>query len=304
MSTDNSIYNIQQTKARLDKLQELTSTGQIVNRPSDDPLSSRLLLDIGDKIRGGDQYVSNINKSKTWQQLTDTALTGMTDTMGLAKSLVATLLGGTTDPIIRQDAVAKLQGLKQQMVDMGNTQLGDQYLFGGANNNTPPFNYNDNTYAGDDTQISIEIGKNSTQSLNITGDRLLQGTGTNPNYGSVDILKTFDDLIAAVGGDGITGSPNENGDLAGIQAGSTALNEGTKQIYNAQSDVAARTSRLDSMSKLNANTRSTMELIYSNTQNVDYAKLAAELSQQQIAYQASLSTTAKLSSLSMLDYLK
>ena len=43
--------------------------------------------------------------------------------------------------------------------------------------------------------------------------------------------------------------------------------------------------------------------VYSSTQNVDYAKLGIELSQQQIAFEASLSATAKLSQLSLLDYM-
>ena len=56
MSAENSLYNIQQGRARLDRLQESISSGQNVNRPSDDPISSRLLLDIGDKLKTIDQH--------------------------------------------------------------------------------------------------------------------------------------------------------------------------------------------------------------------------------------------------------
>jgi flagellar hook-associated protein 3 FlgL len=54
---------------------------------------------------------------------------------------------------------------------------------------------------------------------------------------------------------------------------------------------------------MNENTRNTLETIYGNTQNVDYAKLAVQLNQQKIAFEASLSATAKLSQRSLLDYL-
>ena len=307
MSADNSIYNIQQGQAKLNRLQDLTASGQNIINPSDDPIGSRLLLDIGDKLRAGDQYLSNIQKSSTWQQFTSTALTGMSDIMSLAKQQIYTISSGSSDPVERQNAVSQLRALKQQMIDMGNTQLGDQYIFGGANNSAPPFSNvvsppaaATDYYTGDETPLNIEIGNSTTMQMNIAGNQLLTGSnlplpapaGALP-YGTTNILKTFDDLIAAVG----------SNNVPGIQAGAQALEAGAKQINNAQSDVASRMLRLDSSSKMNANTKNTLETIYGNTQNVDYAKLAVQLSQQKIAFEASLSSTAKLSQLSLLNYL-
>lgn len=354
MSADNSIYNIQQGRARLDKLQELTSSGTIVNRPSDDPINTRLLLDIGDKVRAGDQYLSNIQKATTWQKFTNSALTGMSDTMTLAKRLASSISSGSNDATARQNAVSQLQALKQQMVDMGNMQMGDQYIFGGANNTVQPFQQitgnlastttitnidvtglkagmqvsgtgipvgtvisavtqppspstitlsnaatstaTDSTlniYAGDETALKIEIGNGTNQPMNIPGNQVFTGSGTTTPYGTTNIFKAFDDLIAAV---------NTN-DVAGIKAGSQQLEDGARQINNAQSDVASRLLRLDSTAKMNENTRNTLMTVYSTTQNVDYAKLAVQLSQQQVAFEASLSATAKLSKLSLLDYM-
>lgn len=294
MSAESSIYNIQKGRAKLDKLQELTSSGQYVNRPSDDPINTRLLLDIGDKIKTGDVYLSNIKKSAIWQQFTNTALTGMADTMRLAKQQIATITGGSSDPTVRQNAVLQLQALKQQMIDLGNMRQGDQYIFGGADNATAPFSGTAPYYNGDETGLNIEIGAATTQQMNIPGNQLLTADGAaSQPYGTVNILKSFDDLITAI---------NAN-DAAGIAAGAQALNDGAKQINNAQSDVSARLMRLDSMTKLNDNTRNTLMAVYSNTQNVDYAKLGVELSQQKIAFEASLSATAKISQLSLLDYM-
>lgn len=294
MSADNSVYNIQQNRIKLDRLQELSASQTNVNRPSDDPINTRLLLDIGDKLRAGEQYSSNIQKSSMWQQVTDTALTGMSETMQLAKKLANSIASGTSDPTIRQTVVTQLQALKQQLVDMGNTQLGEQYIFGGAINSTQPFSATAPYYSGDETALNVEIGNNTTQQINIPGNQLLTAdTATVKPYGATNILKTFDDLITAV---------NAN-DIPGMQAGSQALYDGAIQINNAQSDVASRTMRLDSMTKLNVNTKNTLETIYGNVQNVDYVKLAVQLNQQKTAFEASLSATAKISQLSLLDYM-
>lgn len=294
MSADNSLYNIQQGRARLDRLQELTASGQNINRPSDNPINSRLLLDIGDKLKAGDQYHSNITKSGTWQQFTNTALTGMSDIMRLAKQQAAAIANGSSDAAERQNAVSQLQALKQQMVDMGNMQLNDQYIFGGAINTTPPFSATAPYYTGDETALNVEIGNNAPLQMNIPGNQLLAAdTAASQPYGTTNVFKAFDDLIAAV---------NAN-DVPGIKSSSQALDAGAKQITNAQSDVASRLLRLDNMDKLNKNTRNTLETIYGDTQNVDYAKLAVQLNQQKIAFEAALSSTAKLSQLSLLDYM-
>lgn len=297
MSAENSLYNIQQGRVRLDKLQELISSGQNVNRPSDDPITSRTLLEISDKLKAIDQHSSNIDKATTWITFTSTALEGMTDIVNLAKKVAGTINTGSSDPNLRQSAHDQLVDLKKQLVDMANTQYGDQYIFAGANNAVAPFNYINNANNGDDTQLSIEIGQNSTQGMNVTGGRLLLGTGSNPSYGSTDILAAFDNMILAVG-DKTTAS-----NVAGISAAALEIEAGAKQLNIATSDILSRTTRLENMGKLNDNTKNTFLSIATGIQEVDYAKLGVEQTQQQLAFNASLSATAKLTQLSLLDYM-
>lgn len=297
MTANNAIYNLQQGRARLDKLQEQSTTEQNINRPSDDPISARILMDIGDKLKATDQYSSNITKADTFMTVTNTALTGISDFLSQAKTLVNSISSGSNDATERQTVNDQLVALKKQIVDMANTQSGDQYVFGGANSSTPPFNTTNNNYAGDSTQLQVEVAQNSTQAMNLTGDRVLQGSGSSPSYGSTNILQTFDNLIAAVG------NSTTPSNVTAIQAGAKDLETGAKQIANAQSDLAARMIRLDNMTKMNTSNKNTLQDISSNIQYVDLAKLGVELTQQQNAFSAALSATAKISSMSLLDYL-
>ena len=287
-----------QGRAKLDKLQELTSSGANVNRPSDDPIASRLLLDVTNKLKAANQYKSNIAKAETFMSISSTALQGMADTMALAKKVVANYTPGTSDTTFQANTIAQLRALKQQMVDMGNTQLGDQYVFAGADNATPPFSNNIPpalpVYAGDETAIDIEVGSNTTEQMNIPGGQLLKAdTAASQPYGTVDILKTFDDLIAAVTANTTTA----------LTPAANSLEDGAKQITNAQTGLASRMKRLESLSTMHANNINTLETIIGNAQNVDYAKLAVQTSQQKIAFEASLSSTAQISKLSLLDYM-
>jgi len=360
-TANNALYNIQQLSKKLDSLQESISSQQNVNRPSDDPISSGTLLDIGDRLKALDQYATNITKANTWVKFTDTTLTGMSDIIMQTKKLVGTINSGSTDPSMRQSAHDQLVDLKKQIIDMGNTQMGDQYILGGAKSNVAPFvqktgNLNASTtvanidvssltvdmhvsgtgipsgttitavtagppssitlsnaatatatastlnfYAGDSSQLTIEIARGTTQAVGLTGDRLLKGTstpaGTLPDYGSIDILQTFDNLIASVG------DKNTASNAPNLTQASIDLQAGFVQITNAVGDNIARMTRLDNMTKLNDINKNMMQTIIGNIQEVDNAQLGMELSRQKIAYEASLAATAKIAQLSLLNFL-
>ncbi len=285
----NAMYNIQQGRSKLDDISEKIASHLNVNRPSDDPIATNLILTTNDRLQAIEQYKSNVTKADTWLNVTGTALQGIADTMTQAKSLVATITSGSSDATARASAVSQLTSLREQLADLGNTQYQDQYIFSGSQTSTQPFNraVGDTTYSGDTTVNSIAIDSSATEEMNITGDQVLtSGAGVN-------ILQTMDNLIAAV---------NSN-NASAIQAGARDLETGADQITNLQTEVASRLTRLDSMSNLLTTNKNTLENIISNTQLADTTQLAVELSLQETAYEASLSATSKVLKLSLLDYL-
>jgi len=290
----NSLYNIQRSRSQLDSIQEKIASGRNYNRPSDDPVSARLLVGFGDRLRTTEQYQSNINKANVWLKMTDTALTGLANTMYEIKRLTATITSGTDDLTFRQNTVTQLTNLRQQLADIGNTQLEDRYIFAGTATDTKPYDRNVQappvaaTYLGNDTTSSIEIDTNSIESLNIPGDQVL-GSDTN----GVNILYELDRLIAAI----------EANDVPAIRAQANQMESGAQQLQRAQVINATRISRLDTTSKMLANTKNTLETVIGNIQTADYAKLAVEMTQQQTAFEATLSSTARISQVSLLDYL-
>lgn len=290
MTSDNALYNLQKGRTLLNRLQEQIASGSTINRPSDDPITTRQLLDLENKVEAGEQYLSNITKGNLWLSMTDTALQGMYDILAQAREVTGTITNGSSDQTVRENAASQLEELKKQLVDLGNTQLGDQYIFAGFKNNTPPFSKGDNNYYGTTDEIAIEIDQNSPATLNISGDALLKGTGS---YGSVDILETIDAIITAI----------NNNDPTQIQANAAQLDASTNQINNARSDVAGRMVRLESAENMITSNQSTLKGIITDTMGVDYVEAATQLNQQQAAFEAALSATAKISQLSLLDYL-
>jgi flagellar hook-associated protein 3 FlgL len=283
----NALYNIQQGRSKLDSLSEKLASESNVNRPSDDPIATNVILDANARLQATDQFSSNITKANTFLNMTSTALQGISDTLTTAKKLVSTITSGSSDATTRQNAVSQLTTLREQLVDMGNTQYQGQYIFSGTKTTTAPFSDTSVAYSGDTTVNSVAIDTSATEKMNITGDRVLtSGTGVN-------ILQTMDNLINAV---------NLN-DVSGIQAGAKNLETGFDQITNLQTEVASRLTRLDSTSNMLSITKNTLETIRGNVQDADMYKLGVQLTLQQTAFEASLSATAKISQLSLLNYM-
>lgn len=290
MTSDNALYNLQKGRTLLNRLQEQISSGSLINRPSDDPITTRQLLDMDSKLDKGDQYLSNITKGNLSLSMTDTALQGMADIIAQAKKTTGTITSGSSDPTVRENAASQLEELKKQLVDLGNTQLGDQYIFAGFKNNTPPFSTADNSYSGSSDELTIEIEQNSPAPITIAGDALLKGSGT---YGGVDMLETLDNIITAIR----SNNPDD------IQSNAAKLDSSSNQINNARSDVAGRMIRFKSAETMINRNQATLKGIVSDTMGVDYIKAATQLNQQQSAFEAALSATAKITQLSLLDYL-
>jgi flagellar hook-associated protein 3 FlgL len=290
MTSDNALYNLQKGRTLLNRLQEQISSGSVINRPSDDPITTRQLLDMDSKLDQGDQYLSNITKGNLSLSMTDTALQGMADIIAQAKKTVGTITSGSSDQTVRDNAASQLGELKQQLIDLGNTQLGDQYIFAGFKNSTPPFSRADNVYAGTSDEVSIEIGQNSSAAITLSGDAVLKGIGS---YGAVDIFETLDAIIAGIN----SNNPDD------IQSNAAKLDLSSNQISNARSDVAGRMIRFKSAETMINRNQATLKGIVSDTMGVDYIKAATQLNQQQSAFEAALSATAKITQLSLLDYL-
>lgn len=302
MTAANSIYNLQQNRIKLDSLQEQIASGVKIQSPADDPIAARQLLDLEEKLKAGEQYLGNINKAKVWLSITDTALSGIADMIRQARSVAANIGSGSNDQITTANAVSQLTEIKRQLVNMANTQLGEQYIFSGFNDATAPFAYQappvppaapaaNPAYAGttDDINVMIDRGASSQLAINITGDRVL----TNVGPSGINILDEIDNLI-----DGINGN-----DPAGIKAAALQIDKSAAEITGLRSQIAGRQMRVESAEKMIALNRNTVQTLMENMQNVDMIKAATELNQQKTAFEAALSATAKISQLSLLDYL-
>jgi flagellar hook-associated protein 3 FlgL len=302
MTANSALYNLNQGQNVLNTLEEQVSSGLNVNEPSDDPLTTRQLLGLQNQINAGVQSTSNITGGTLMLNVTNTALGGMMDIMSQVKTAAGSMSSGSTDANSANSVTSvtnNLAQLKAQLIDLGNTQNGNQYVFGGFTS-SPPFDAA-GTFSGTNDPLNVAITPGTRVSTNVAGGSLLRGgtppaavgTGTTAGTGPVDILGSIDALITAISTNNTTG----------IADGIKNMSAASDQITAAQSDVAGRLTRLANMQSMITNNQNTLEDAYSNKQNVDLTKAGVELSQQTTAFNASLAATAKITQLSLLNYM-
>jgi flagellar hook-associated protein 3 FlgL len=360
MTADNSLYNINEGRIKLDRLNEKAASGLQVNRPSDDPVATRRILDVENQIKNSDQFVSNIKTGQTWLSMAGTSLEGLLDSVMQIKSTAGQAVSGISDPVKKADLLGQLKLFRDQLMDFTSVQVGNQYVFSGFNSNTAPFSpttlsgisttagsptvSNVNTadfyvgmpisgpdipansvitaiptpgaggtitlsnaatstnaagtvtysgaFRGTEDPINIDVGSSAAIPINVSGGTVLRG-GTPPGSSGVDIIKTVDELMLAI----------TNNDVAGIQAANTTLDTANQQVLSAVSDVGMRQARLDNSLSLQQRNNNALRAIHDGMQNVDMAATAIALTQQKTAFDAALAATAKITPLSLLDYL-
>ncbi|MBT0663942.1 hypothetical protein KI809_06470 [Geobacter pelophilus] len=203
MSADNALYNIQKGRAKLNRIQEQIASELNYLRPSDDPISTRYILDLENKLKESNQYVKNIKNADIWVSVTNQTLTTMGELLTLAKSTVSNILGGSNDQSLTKMAVNQLTEYKKQLIDLGNTQVGDDYIFGGFKNKNAPFRNDVWTLQSDTVVGSTAVANVDTTSLMV--GMPVTGVGIPPNT-TVSAINGPNSLTlsqAAIAGSGV-----------------------------------------------------------------------------------------------------
>ncbi len=285
---NNNLAGMQRNLERLSTLQQQSSSGLKINAPGDDPAGAQKALQLKGTLADNTQYARNIVAGTAWLGQADNAMAGMGDVVARAHEIAMQMSTGTVSATNRAAAIGEVTQLTAQMVQLGNTQAGGKYIFGGFNNDTPPYDAT-GAFTGTEDQVNIQVGKSSQVAINYSGGKLLNGTG-----GGVDIFAQLKSLSTAL----------STNDQAGLQGSLTSLDSAQNQINSARAETGSRMVTVESASTTLDSANINLNSNLSGIQDIDIIKTYSDLTSQQTAYQASLTATSKISQLSLLNYIK
>jgi len=190
-------YNIQQSEQALATALQQVSTGQRVNKPSDDPAASADLVTSLTASANNDQYTKNITSLSTSLQGADSALSAVITALESAVSLGTQGATGTTTDADRQTIATQVSGILSNVVGQANTQYQGAYVFGGSSSASAPVVPAAATYITQDAQVQPPL----TASLPLTAGSTT--TITDPTTGKTFVFtvsagQTISELSAAI----------------------------------------------------------------------------------------------------------
>jgi flagellar hook-associated protein 3 FlgL len=290
--SDSMIRQIQQLMSDQAKLQLQVSTGRRITQPEDDPAAVGRVLNLQSEQREIAQYGSNTSRALTLSQESYSGLQGLKKVSDRAGEL-ATLGTGALSTDSMHTYGNEVDQLLEQALQLGNSRSSGDYIYAGTAVDAPPFVATRDaagkilsiTYNGNAEQASIPLSEATTVTPSTSG-------ATNAGMG--DFLTNLVALRDALA----------SGDIDAVRAVQPALSTSENVIIAAMADSGGIQSRIEAAQAQQQDRVMGLESLVSKESSVDLPTTIVKLNQAQTAYQAALSSAAKVMNLSLLDYIK
>lgn len=138
MMTGNYMNQMNRSFAKQAKLME-QGDGLRIHRPSDDPVQFVRSMTFKNSLNENKQYTQNLKDAVSWMKTSDGAMANMTDILKKIEEKTLAAANGTNKPEDTKKIAQEIDGLIEQLVTLGNTQLGDRYVFAGQSDKKQPF---------------------------------------------------------------------------------------------------------------------------------------------------------------------
>ena len=186
---------------------------------------------------------------------------------------------------------AEIDQIGQGLIATANAQYLDRPIFGGVTSGRTTYNL-DGTFA-DPGVLGVGSGVVRT---------IASGATLRIDVEAPDVFGPEDDSVFTHLADLSTAL--KAGDTTAISAAIDILRADADRVNNAQSQIGARTVRVESARGIATDTTLTLSNSLSEVENTDLAKATVDLQLQEVAYQAALGATSRVLQPSLLDFLR
>jgi flagellar hook-associated protein 3 FlgL len=288
-----NLADLQRANAAVAKASMQVSTGNRLQRPSDDPQAVQKALNLRGDLAATAQYMDTAGASQGWAQATDDALSDINDVLQRAREAVVQGGNGTMSQKDRNDIATQIDQLIGQAKASGNATFDGQYIFAGQKTDTAPYDPDGaDTYNGDTGSIVRTIGPGVSVQLNGSMGSVL-GNGSDGKA-----LQVLRDIAAHLrGGTAADTNALRTSDLSAIDASMA-------DVSTARAEAGALSNRLTTATNRLTDLQTSTEKVRSGVEYVDLAEAISTLSSQQAVYQAALQATgSSLSQRTLMDFL-
>jgi flagellar hook-associated protein 3 FlgL len=297
MIFDAGVSAMNKQSAALLHIQQQIASGRRILRPSDDPVAAARALEVTQSQDVLAQYTTNQGSAMSALGLAEGQLEGATEILQRVRELTIQAGGPALTAANRQAIAVELRARYDNLMGIANAADGQgQFQFSGYQGSTKPFSGtvdflnagNEVTYAGDDGQRRIQVSATRLLEVSDSGSDVFMRTGSGES-----VFKTMATLIGQL----------EANDTTGLTVATTRIDQAGDNILRVRAALGSRMNEVEALGYLNQDLSLQYDQTLSNLQDLDYAKAVTDLTRRQAELEAAQQSFAKISQLSLFNYL-
>lgn len=294
MLQNNMLNNLFKSQSNMDKYLKQITTGKKINRPSDDPVIAMKGINYRTEVTEAEQYTRNATEVWNWFDHSDDVLGKSTKAMQRMEELANQAANGTNTQDELNSIKKEVEQLKEQMIEMANTQVNGKYIFNGTDTDKPLIKKekNDNgeveiefnTGDGREEMVEIEVSKGINMEVNVSPEGVFDQ----------ELFDHIDGFITAL----------ENGDDDEINQSLENLQDSSSNIIQSRAELGARMNRLELIEDRLENQVVIAKDTMAKNEGVDFEEAVTNLLTQEVIHRAALSAGSKIIQPSLVDFLR
>lgn len=296
---DRASQQVSNAQNRVAATQAQIATGKQLAAPSDNPQQALVIERLRTALSRQESLADNLQTVQRRYQAEEGALRSGSELLTRMKELGIQAANNTNGPSDRQVIAIELRSLREQMLGVVNARDDQgQSLFAGTRSRAPAFSEaaGQVAYQGDQTPARITSGDQQLQQYNRAGSdafaRVVRDTPDGPQ--GVGFFDAIDDLIQAV----------ESGSQPDLQQGIAEMDTMHQGLSLALAAAGADQNNVESQQGVLEETILRLKTTLSDVEDLDYTEAVTRMNKQMLSLEAAMSSFAKVSQLSLFDYMR
>jgi len=285
---------------------EQMSTGQRVNRPSDDPIAASQAVVVAQAQEQNTQYQTARTFATQKVSLEESVLQQVTGAITSAHTSLVAAANGTLSDDDRASMATELQGIRDQIMNLANSTDGNgRYIFGGYKTSDAPFDQTTGAYSGGTEAITQKVDASRTMVIAHTGDQVFNTISSNATPepdgtpSQTNVFDMLDDAIAAlkvpISGD----SAAQETSQAALDKANRGLNNALNNVSTVRAELGTQLQELTTLDTLGDDRALNLKSQMSDLIDVDWNSVISSYTMQQAALQASYKAFSDMQGMSL-----
>jgi flagellar hook-associated protein 3 FlgL len=293
-----ALLAMQQAMSRIAKSQNRMATSRQVDSPADDPAAYAAATRLTARVAESVQYQRQVDGARPRLQAAGEVLDRVNELMARVQELAIGGSDGSKGAEERAGIGAEVNQLLEEIVSAANTESDGRYVFSGQETQTAPLTVVRDG-SGHITSTSWPAGLGDPVDTDVAPGLSIRVTVKPQDAFGNDTDATFLPGVVIALRDAL-----QSNDQNAVNALLDPLKAAGERLGVPTAEVGARLQALDTAQAAMARDETDSRAALSALTDADLGRVAIELGQQQVAYQAALAAAAKAVQPSLLEFLR